>query len=174
MLNPVVLGVPACLIRLVSHPHVLAYLIQYATPACLIRSWPSSSYCTGLLNPVCHSGLLNPESAIIILLPCSDVLCSVSFPNAVSHYLQEEALGPGPNFEWELARERRLYPFKKSLGPVEAAARREGANLTNGDWTDLQGLYPVLSHHLGRRTPVGISYFLLFVIDTHPLTLREC
>ena len=66
---------------------------------------------------------------------------------------QEEALGPGPNFEAELARERRLYPFKKSLGPAEAAARKEGANLTDGDWMDLQGLYLVLSRHLGRGTP---------------------
>ena len=71
--------------------------------------------------------------------------------------LQEEALGPGPSFEEELARERRLYPFKKSLGPAEAAARKGGANLTNGDWTDLQGLYPVLSRHLGRGTPEAVE-----------------
>ena len=52
----------------------------------------------------------------------------------VTHYLQEEALGPGPNFEGVLARERRLYPFKKSLEPAKAAARKEGANLTEDDW----------------------------------------
>ena len=66
-------------------------------------------------------------------------------------------MGPGPNFEVELARERRLYPFKKSLGPAEAAARKEGANLTDGDWMDLQGLYPVLPHHLGRGTTEAVE-----------------
>ena len=71
--------------------------------------------------------------------------------------MQEEALGPGPNFEVELARERRLYPFKRSLGPAEVAAGKEGANLTEGDWTDLRGLYPVLSRHLGGRAPEAVE-----------------
>jgi len=66
-------------------------------------------------------------------------------------------LGPGPNFEVELARERRLYPFKKSLGPAEAAALKEGANLTDGDWAGLRGLYPVLTRHLGGRAPEAME-----------------
>jgi hypothetical protein len=65
--------------------------------------------------------------------------------------VQEEALGPGPGFEEELARERKLYPFKKSLEQAEAAAQRVGTSLIEDDWAALRGLYPVLSHNLGRR-----------------------
>ena len=137
LLNPVILVVPACLIRLISHPLVPAYLIPYATPAYLVRIWLSSPSYTGVLIPVCHSGLLNPESAIIILPTHSNLSCSFHFPKAVSYYLQEEALGPGPNFEGELALERRLHPLKKRLEPAEAAARREGANMLESDWATL-------------------------------------
>ena len=34
-------------------------------------------------------------------------------------------MGPGPGFEGVLARERKLYHFKKSLEPAEAAARKD-------------------------------------------------
>ena len=53
------------------------------------------------------------------------------------YHLQEEALGSGPDFEGELALERRLYPLKKSLEPAEAAALREGTNMLEGDWATL-------------------------------------
>ena len=66
-------------------------------------------------------------------------------------------MGVGPTFEGELAQERRIYPFKKSLEPAEATARKEGANLTDGVWTDLQGLYLVLSHLLGSRVSQGLA-----------------
>ena len=63
LLNPIVLGVPAYLVRLVSHPLIPAYLMRCTTPACLVRGRLLSPLCTGLLTPVCQSGLLNPESA---------------------------------------------------------------------------------------------------------------
>ena len=86
-------------------------------------------------------------------------------------------MGPGPDFEAELARERRLYPFKKSLGPAEAVARREGANMLDGDWATLYGLCLTLSRHLGRRAPEEVEKVPMdavpYPIDVDPVPVRS-
>ena len=78
-------------------------------------------------------------------------------------------MGPGPGFEGVLARERKLYPFKKSLEPAEAAAWREGATLTDDDWAELQGLYLVGIYLFFIYLLLYTFYYIPFISSISPV-----